>query len=116
MPIDSTTGSDDSLGDIHRLLSHSMRRSLLRLLRETDETKVETLSTKLVEVDENISAGMNGEEGAERIELLLHHTHLPKLADFGILEYDRSAGEVKMICEANNVYEVLDGYATGSDE
>ena len=46
---------------------------------------ISALVTELTQRDEHISPDKNTET-----EIALHHIHLPKLADTGIIEYDQS--------------------------
>lgn len=47
----------------------------------------------IVEFDENLSP--YGDD-PNRVAIDLHHTHLPKLADADIIEYDREHGTIRL--------------------
>ncbi|QCJ46987.1 MULTISPECIES: DUF7344 domain-containing protein [Haloprofundus] len=54
-------------------------------------------------------------EAAERLELALHHTHLPKLDDAGLLDYRAGAREVRGLHEEAVEASVAQLTATLSD-
>ena len=72
---------------LYKLLADHRRRVLLQCLRNTDASlSVSALVTELTQGD--------GREPSERdvaTEIAVHHIHLPKLADAGVVEYDQSA-------------------------
>jgi hypothetical protein len=46
------------------------------------------LETDIVEVPDLVDVLADGDTDRERLRIALHHRHLPKLADTGIIEYD----------------------------
>ncbi|AHG00113.1 hypothetical protein HALLA_16215 [Halostagnicola larsenii XH-48] len=87
---------------ILRLVADPRRRTILRQLRENDSViAVEDLtgvatergaqSTPRAETDP--PAPRTDEQRVTRAEL--HHTHLPQLADAGVIEYDSRTGTVR---------------------
>lgn len=76
-----------STDQLHRLLANSRRRLLLSYLQShTDE------SVSFEDLVAAIARGERPDPGPathwQRVETDLHHVHLPKLADAGVLEYD----------------------------
>lgn len=78
-----------------QLVADRRRRRIVRELRQTKdgEITVEALVDRL-----------HGSEWAreddshldrDRLALHLHHTHLPKMADFEVVEYDSGSGKVQ---------------------
>ena len=71
---------------LYTLLADHQRRVLLQCLRNTEASlSTSTLVTELTQGD--------GREPSERdvdTEIAVHHIHLPKLADAGVIEYDHS--------------------------
>ncbi|MHB9287000.1 hypothetical protein ACKVMT_08155 [Halobacteriales archaeon Cl-PHB] len=88
----SATGGREKLFEV---FSARRRRWLLAFLH--------TASTDVVRVDDAVAQlecweRAVGEAGAgldRRIETALHHTHLPKLVDAGLVEYDDRSGVVR---------------------
>jgi hypothetical protein len=72
---------------LYKLLADHRRRVLLQCLRNTEDSlSISALVTELTQRD--------GREPSERdveAEIAIHHIHLPKLADAGVIEYDQSA-------------------------
>jgi len=71
----------------YRLLANDLRRDALAVL-EHRSGRVE-----LSEVAAAVAARTDGvdataADGETRVETALHHIHLPKLDDFGVVEYD----------------------------
>jgi hypothetical protein len=69
-------------------LAHRYRRSVLTALIERDER------VPLAELAEHVATGggPGGDartvESTDRVAVLLHHVHLPKLDGFGLVDYD----------------------------
>lgn len=66
------------------LLSHAYRRQILYALREDGTATTGELA------DAVLTAGLA--DARDRTLAALVHTHLPKLDDYGIVEYDRDDG------------------------
>ena len=75
------------LDSLFEVLASSQRRRLLAHLVETDDD-VATLP----ELAELLA---DGDDDRERATIRLHHTHLPKLEDEGIVEYDARSETVR---------------------
>ena len=73
----------------HRLLAAERRRRVLAVLE--DRSAPVTLEELAVEVAAR-ETGLECPPGDTVTEVTtsLHHVHLPKLADYGVVEYDRS--------------------------
>lgn len=67
------------------LLSSSVRRAIVRVLRESNSVTRERLTARLAGSEAN-----DDDSVAERrrIRIALHHNHLPKLAEAGLITYD----------------------------
>lgn len=82
-------------GDIHDVLRNERRRLTLELLRENSD------SLSVRDLSERVAALETGESPPPRnirqsVYVSLHQTHLPKLDDLGIVEYDADAKEVTL--------------------
>lgn len=86
--------TDLSLNAILELLTHHHRRELLRqLVDDPDHTAdFDEITTSLIE-QELERTGKR--PGRTEIEVQLHHIHLPKLMDAGIVEYDTRSREIR---------------------
>lgn len=86
---DTDTGVDtDELFD---LLSNARRRRVLAVLQRADgdAATLEELAERVVARDTD-----DGSDDPEAAAIALHHVHLPKLADCGVIEYDARNGTV----------------------
>ena len=97
--------SDGALG----LLSDGNRRVVLEYLRDRPdhgasfEELVTHLSRRAAMVEER-------DQRSARFEIALHHRHLPKLDDHGLLDYDGRSGAVRYHPN-ERVERLLDEYA-----
>lgn len=83
-----------SLDAVLHVLADRYRRDLLRyLIDKDDETAtVEECTNHLIERE----AERTGERPAyDQVEVRLHHVHVPKLSDTGVIEYDPRSREFR---------------------
>lgn len=81
-------GTDAAL----RLIADRKRRNVLRYLSEHDAdwVRVSELARSLPEM-----AGQSPREPVSDVVVELHHIHLPKLAEAGVVDYDPDARTVR---------------------
>lgn len=101
--------SDTELRSIlHRLCANSRRRYVLETLGERGTTTVEALTNEVTAWERN---RRNGDTDVEvlrqQVAVSLVHAHLPKLDDYGMVEYDSEDGEVVPEFEAEVVPETI---------
>lgn len=73
--------------DRHRLLSSERRRVLLDVLADrSTPVGLEALARAIGE--EEMGTDAVDPETTERIAITLHHNHIPKLAEAGVVDYD----------------------------
>jgi hypothetical protein len=99
---DRRDGGDLAVSDIHDVLRNDRRRLVLERLRSDEGT--ETVS----DLSEHIGAIESGESPPPRnvrqsVYVSLHQTHLPKLDELGIVEYDPDAKTVALADNAADV-------------
>jgi hypothetical protein len=88
--------STEQLDSVFNLLQAARRRYLLYYLYNEDEP-VLSLET-VVEAVQEYEAAENGDDeppSRQEVRTSLVHTHLPKLADVGVLDYDPRRGTVR---------------------
>jgi hypothetical protein len=92
-PIGDHGTTKGQISQLYKLLVDHQRRVLLQCLRNTEASlSVSGLVTELTQGDDR--------EPTERdveAEIAVHHIHLPKLADAGVIEYDQSAQQAAYI-------------------
>ena len=76
-----------SATEYHSLLSSKRRRLTLASLTDR-ATPVELGDCAAIVADAETDGGEASPATVDRIELTLHHVHLPKLSEFGVIEYD----------------------------
>lgn len=76
------------------VLSSRERREILHFFvtTDTETATVETLSGQLTQV---WADGGDDQPPTEAVRARLHHVHLPKLADCGLVEYDSRSNTVR---------------------
>ncbi|ELY65695.1 DUF7344 domain-containing protein [Natrinema versiforme] len=70
------------------------RRAVLRSLDRSDENAI-AVSALTELVAKALRNGAVPDDERRRIRTALHHIHLPKLEDFGLLSYDIETGQVR---------------------
>lgn len=98
------TSTDETLeaGQIHDILRNDRRRLAIKCLQENDGL----LSVR--DLSEDVATRETGEQPAPRdkrrsVYVSLHQTHLPKLDDLDIVEYDTDEKEVELRDRAREV-------------
>lgn len=87
---------DLSVDGVYDVLSHPVRRALIDSLEGTETTTVGKVAADLIEADERRVRGIESGGGTEQVEAELHHIHLPKMADVGLIEYDPDTGTIEI--------------------
>jgi len=93
----------DDVSTAFDLLSDARRRGVLYAAERGEQTTVEELA-------DQIASWLDDAEGDSRsssVRLSLIHTHLPKLADAGVVEYDRERGTVELAGGATDLERYL---------
>jgi DNA-binding transcriptional ArsR family regulator len=77
-------------------LASPHRRRLLHYLCENEDGTVDELASVLSGWEATTSGTMQTQTDRLEIRLQLLHNHLPRLADWGLIDYDVDAGTVKL--------------------
>lgn len=109
MPLEESLSQDD----VFELLSSPRRRYVLYLLRYADEP------VELTELAEQVAAWENEtdvekitEQERKRVYVSLYQTHVPRLDEAGVVDYDKDSGIVGLQPNA----EKMDTYLDSSDD
>jgi len=79
--------------DRHHLLQSDRRRLVLAILGERDQpVGLGALAAAVAAAEEGVDRADG--DARERVTVSLHHVHLPKLDDYGVLRYDRESNAV----------------------
>lgn len=93
--------SGDAVDEVYEALSNERRRLVLTVLEEgTTPMDLPVLARRVARAETDREGGSVSGSTVERVTISLHHLHLPKLDDAGLVEYD---------AEDNAVVEVNDG-------
>lgn len=99
-------------GDIHEILRNDRRRATIEALRQQlGAISLRALSERIAERETGESPPPRNVR--ESVYNSLHQTHLPKLDDQGVIEYDRDRKTVELGEDARDVYihmEVVNKY------
>jgi hypothetical protein len=95
MPAETTTNDTLEASQIHDILRNDRRRLAIKCLRENGN------SLSVRDLSEDVATRETGEAPAPRdkrrsVYVSLHQTHLPKLDELGIVEYDTESKEVHL--------------------
>ncbi|WP_440764999.1 DUF7344 domain-containing protein [Natronorubrum sp. DTA7] len=88
------TASNLSLDTVYGLLSESRRRYVLYYFLENDHGNIESLSLQIAAWGQDGSIDAITKEQKQSVTTSLIHSHLPKLEDHGLIEYDGRTGDV----------------------
>lgn len=87
---------EPDLNEMFDLLTHPHRRYILYYLTQESETAdVDTLAASLAALDADHPGGA-GDTSRETIEMQLHHKHLPKLVDAGVITFARDEQSIAL--------------------
>ncbi|NEU58198.1 hypothetical protein [Halorussus sp. MSC15.2] len=89
---------NDEPGQIDRILKvlrNKERRKIVEYFADsdTDTASMEVLAAQLARLAVEADGTVEASTDATRTQL--HHVHLPKLEEFGIVEYDSRTGDVR---------------------
>lgn len=101
-------GGKALLTRIFGALSHRRRRYVVYYLRDEEEATVTELARIVVAAERGIPREEVPEDALEPVKTDLVHTHLPKLEDFKITEYDPRSEAVCYTHRPNVLDEIVD--------
>lgn len=101
--------------EVFAALAHQRRRYLLyALVNENSEETLSELAVKIAAWEENKSPTEITDEERDPVRISLYHFHIPKLADFGILESHQAEDTIIRAKDTEQVEAVL-GFADGEE-
>jgi DNA-binding transcriptional ArsR family regulator len=95
----SSIMSATDLDSCLELVADRRRRNLIHQLRQNgnEQTTIDTLVDRLNRGER--AAGKDRPPNREGLAIQVYHTHLPKLADHGVIEYDPERGTVQYLSD-----------------
>ena len=109
-------GPAGTIDDVCDALSHPVRRAILDALEGTEAVAVETIVAEINGSDTYPSGNGDRVGGADRVEVVLHHRHLPKLAEADVIDYDPGTATVARDSNADVADDLLDALSGAGDE
>lgn len=94
-PTASGDGGHSLTERIFGTLANNRRRYILYSLQDNKHMDVETLATQIAAWEENLPIEDVPEDVYESVLTNLLHSHLPKLADYGFIDYDARSGAIR---------------------
>ena len=96
------------LDDAFNILSNSRRRYILYYLYTRGEpATIDELAGQIAAWENDITVEELDDTARRRVYVSLYQTHLPKLDDFGIADYDRDDGTVTLTEQAEEIVSYL---------
>jgi len=105
---DTTDEPELSKDKIFHLLQTPRRRYVLQYLKEREGTvEMRDIAEQVAAWENETSVQALTSDERHRVYIPLYQSHLPKLDEKGIIEYDQSRGTVKKMDAADVLYEYL---------
>lgn len=104
------------LDHVFAVLSHPRRRYLMYALATNPSWTLSELSTKLVAWEENVEEAAVDPHRREQMYISLYHTHVPKLEDAGVVEFEPRSETIARGNNATQVFAVLAGAGGSLDD
>lgn len=98
---DVTMGESESdvltSDDIFEILSNHRRRMVLHQLQEREgPIQVKQLAEEVAAMENGVAVEELSSQQRKRVYVSLYQTHLPKMAEMALIEYDRDEGTVQL--------------------
>lgn len=98
--------------DVFEILSNHRRRMVLYYLRKHGETAdVKDLAEGIAAMENEVAVEELTNQQRKRVYVSLYQTHLPKMAESGVIEYDKEAGTVGLTEQTT----AIDRYLAGDE-
>lgn len=105
----SSSDAEFSQDQIFDLLSNRRRRYVLNFLLRVDRpVSIQELSKELATWEFDVDQEDLTDQQEKRIYVALYQTHIPKLEDAGVIEYDSDAGLVELTSGAQRLQPYVD--------
>lgn len=98
-----------SLDTVFDLLSNPRRRFVLHYLKEHDEpVELNDLAAEIAAKENDVPTDELTSQQRKRAYVSLYQTHVPKLEEVGVIEYDSDTGEIALTEQADKIDRHLD--------
>lgn len=93
----ASDGGSDLLDRLFDALGQRRRRYALYYLQEYGTADLDALATQVAAWETDKSSEEISNEEFKRVLISLYHSHIPKLTEAGIVEYDKRNGSIKFL-------------------
>ena len=107
-PFPVSDGGHSPVNRILTALQDDHRRYLLYHLREEDPSTLDEAARRVAAWDHECDPADVPGEVHERIRVELYHSHLPKLDDMSVVDYDERSGAIRFRDPPNKLGDFLD--------
>ncbi len=98
-----------STDDVFHLLQSERRRAVIRYLRDTEQpVKMRDIAEQVAAWENDTTVQALSSDQRQRAYIPLYQSHLPKLDEEGVIEYDQSRGTVRKTPCATQLERLLD--------
>lgn len=105
------------LDEVFAALGHARRRYLLYTLVDgSSEETLPELAVKIAAWEQDKSISEVTDEERRRVHISLYHSHIPKLVDLDVLEYDEGENVIVRALNTEQVQAVLEGAGAELDD
>ena len=98
------------------LLSESERRYLLYQLAENRGANLEDVVADVAAWEHDVHPSRIEKEHRQRLYVSLVHNHLPRLEDYGIVEYDLRSGDIVLADGFEDIKPLLEQFRQTEDK
>ena len=92
----SEEGPELSKDTIFTLLQNSRRRRVLRYLEEHGEASLSELARYIASQENESHPDEVGNDMRRKVYISLYQTHIPRMADIGVIDYDREEKTIRL--------------------
>jgi hypothetical protein len=103
------------LDHVYGVLGHSRRRYLCYSLLGDTQWSLTDLATRIAAWENEISTDEVTEPQRKRVYVSLYHTHVPKLVDKDVIEFDDEEETIRPAENAEQALRALDGIGSSVD-
>lgn len=93
-----SNGEELDVGDVFELLKNQRRRRVIKFLKEQDDgvTTLDVLAEHIAALENDIDVSQLSSSQRKRVYIGLYQCHLPKMDDFGVIEYQKNRGIIEL--------------------
>jgi hypothetical protein len=111
----ATAEADLDTDTLFELLQNQRRRDALRYLGANEgRTTLSDMAEHIAAKENDLPVGAINSKQRKRVYIGLYQCHLPKLADAGVVDFDKDRGTIELCDRAAQLYPYLDEGATAS--